>query len=87
MASGNMLVHSQRIQDPQAELGYEAASYVIPFKSDLGEFHLIIYAGDPTNKFANAPNGSLSIDPTAHHTYTKVGAIGSGIAGAWAVNT
>jgi hypothetical protein len=38
------------------------------------------------NKFHGVPNGSMTIDGTNHHTYTKTGAAGSGKDGAWVVN-
>jgi hypothetical protein len=88
MASGNRLVESQQIIDYQATFGYPAGAFVVSApKSDLGEYHQIVYVGSPVGIFANAPNGSSCEDPTNHHRYTKTGAIGSGIGGAWVVNS
>ena len=67
--------------------GYEAASYGFILNGDVASPHIVWYVGNPAGLFAKLPNGSMTIDSTSHHTYTKTGALGSGIAGAWVVNS
>ena len=87
MASQQLLTHVQSTVDPSVQFSYEATAYGFVIGSGLYSFHIIVYAGDPVGKFLNVPNGSVTIDATNHHTYTKTGLVGSGKAGAWVVNS
>ncbi len=87
MANARALTFGQSVVDVAGALGYEDDSIVAIGAVDEIQIHIIWYTGDPVGKFLNAPNGSLSIDATNHHTYTKTGAPGSGKSGAWVVNS
>ena len=87
MASQQLLAQVQSTVDPVVQFAYEATAYGTIFGGGEYSFHIIVYAGDPAGKFSGVPNGSMTIDATNHHTYTKTGLVGSGKAGAWVVNT
>lgn len=72
--------------DMQAVYGYDATAVGLVL-TGYGSPHIIWYVGNPVGMFLSVPNGSMTIDATNHHTYTKTGALGSGTAGAWVVNS
>lgn len=87
MASSQWLLHAQDVNDPHAvDATIPAASHLAKFTCPDGPWYIVVYVGNPVGLFVTLPNGSISIDPTNHHTYTKTGDIGSGTAGAWVVN-
>ena len=87
MASQQLLTQVQSTVDPTVQFNYESTAYGTIFGSGLYSFHIICYVGNPVGLFAGVPNGSMTVDGTNHHTYTKTGAVGSGKSGAWVVNS
>ena len=90
MANNQMLTPLQTVIDFAAEFGYPATAAVeVQNFGGGGQRHLIVYDADPSTNgyaaFAQAPNGSRIEYPTAHHTYLKSGAVGSGVNGTWAM--
>jgi hypothetical protein len=68
------------------QYGYPATAVGLVL-TGYGSPHLIWYVGNPVGLFLTTPNGSITFDSTNHHTYTKTGALGSGFAGAWVINS
>ena len=87
MANNQMLTVVPTTLDMDATFDYEASAYGTILGTGQYSIHIISYVGNPVGLFAGVPNGSMTIDGTNHHTYTKTGAIGSGKAGAWVVNS
>jgi hypothetical protein len=73
--------------DMHESFEYPATAQGLVVNGGLGDVHIIWYVGNPVGLFAGVPNGSITIDGTNHHTYTKTGAAGSGKAGAWVINS
>jgi hypothetical protein len=88
MANGNQgLTAVAAGTDLALAYGYEATAYGLILNGDVASPHLIWYVGSPAGLFADVPNGSMTIDSTNHHAYTKTGALGSGASGAWVINS
>jgi len=65
-------------QDPATFYGYPAtATVLLKTQNDVGQWHVIIYAGAPASLFDNAPNGSMLINTTDSKFHVKIGAFGA----------
>ena len=85
--NNQQLTPIQVTQDLGATFGYTSSDFGFILTNSGAPVHIVWHTGNPVGLLTSVPNGSLCIDATNHHTYTKTGAPGSGNAGAWVVNT